>query len=239
MNTHLARTRLIHVAASLSSSASRVVYRAAGRIQQEIEDSLPAHEVAHLAQQREALRSFVGGLKPAELKKLGIRGTRPRPVANGLNGLLYKSVSPDLIVKLSMDGDEYHNSLRMIHKNYQHIAGVLQAQVRELPDGRDVYILTLERLRPPDHLTMRVLEQYLDPVYKKHDRRNIDSVEAALREARDKCYNSVRDILDQLLKACIELRTARLWHTDLHSGNVMENSEGVLKLVDIAAIRTY
>jgi thiamine kinase-like enzyme len=237
MNPKQTTMCLLHVAMSLKGSSSRRVLRLVADIQDAITQTLSEHELKHMSEQKDAMLNYVVDAKPSTRKRLSIKSVKP--INSGFNGLLFSSTNPNLVVKASMDQDEYRIATKLIKQHFEHIAAVIHAEERELKDGRSVYFLMMEKLFPLEQKQHDVLERVLDPIWEKLDRRNLSAVESAIRTERDTSYGYMKSTLSEVLEICAELKEARLWHTDLHSRNIMADSDGVLKIVDLAAIRNY
>lgn len=237
MNPQRTAICLFHVALSLPRSASKILLRVVADLQTTIVQNLSEDEKKYMEEQKDAMLSYVSSLKPSARKRLAI--SKAKPITSGFNGLLFPSTNPSLVIKASIDEDEYRNAIKLINKDYVHIAAVVHAEKREMRDGQPIYFLMMERLYSLPQTQLSTLERVLDPLWGTLDRRNIEALEEALEKERDRCQGFVKSTLTEVLSICGELKRARLWHTDLHSRNIMADEDGVLKVVDLAAIHSY
>ena len=205
----------------------------------------------------EDTKQFVDELSDETRADLGMTGNA---IGAGAYGIVYPS-APGVVVKISKDDWECKLAERMEHARFRHIVKVLGHRIVVI-NGRRWCLVYMERLRDLTP-TQKAIAKAIEPrkmvaeIIGGTDLKYVDEG-ARLRLASPRRLRPVlaseeaarsvwpeppsapavtNKLIREILRLGIEMREARIEHTDLHVNNLMRDRRGTIKLIDLESIR--
>lgn len=179
-------------------------------------------------------------LTPKFCKKFNFGG--PLPISMGLNGYVYASSLPGMVIKLTCSKREALLAQHIKETTPSYISAVHEVMfgILETPWGEVGHLIYIEQLEKPNLKVRKALEKLLHKPYMLHGgTERPKEVLAHVIDVVEKAPpgSTLLKVAKQLVRIFKGMYKHNVWHVDMHADNMMINKDGTLKLIDIAALK--